>query len=132
MRAVLLSVVLVLASLLQAQAQEGGPSFSRLYLGAAAADIGTTAVLFASNRYAYEGNPMYGWVMEQDRIAAGQRASAGQVAAVLAMSAAFDVASAWAVNRWVAPRHPKVARALFLIGAGVRGRQAGLNLSRAR
>ena len=130
-RALLLAVLFCLVSL-TARAQETGGQTHRLYLSAAAADIATTGYLFAVHPYAYEGNPMYGWVMNKDRIAAGQRANAGQVAAVLAMSAGVDLATAWAVDKWIAPKHPNVAKALYLVGMGVRGRQAVLNVSRSR
>lgn len=101
---------------------------ARLYLAAAAADWTTTGYLFARQPFAAEGNPMYGWTMDQSRIAAGERATPGQVAAVLAMSAGVDVLSTWAVQRWIAPKHPKVARALLIVGVGVRSHQATKNL----
>lgn len=128
-----ISAVVVWAVMVTAaDGQEPGQVGRRLYLSAAAADISTTAVLFAANRYAYEGNPLYGWVMDPRAIAEGRRASVGQVTAVLAMSAAVDVASTWAVRRWLEPRHRRVAAVLYCVGAGVRGRQAVLNLRRAR
>lgn len=105
---------------------------AKLYLTTAAADWTTTGYLFAQHPYAAEGNPMYSWVMSQERIAAGERASAGQVAAVLAMSAAFDVASTYAVSRWIQPAHPKLAKVLFAVGSVVRGRQAVVNVQRSR
>lgn len=128
---VLAAVLFLLPALTAAQDLRPGLDLpSKIYLGAAAADWTTTGALFAGTPYAYEGNPMYGWVMDKDRIAAGQRAHGGQVAAVLVMSAAFDVATVWAVNRWVAPEHPKLAKALMLVGVGVRSGQAVTNLRR--
>lgn len=135
MRRRLTMLTLVLVSVaLRADAQESRPLFdtaAKIYLGAAAADWGSTAYVFARSPYAREANPLYGWVMPSAaQIGAGQPARPHQVAAALALSAGFDVATTYAVQRWLAPRHPTLAKAALLVGAGVRGFAAARNVIR--
>lgn len=129
MKAAFVLILTLLA--VPAAAQDRPLLASHLYLSAALADVATTG-LAARQAGFYEGNPMYGWVIDQDAVARGQRASVGQVGAVMAMSAAVDLATVYAVNKWVAPHHPTLAKALYLVGVGVRGSQAVVNVQVAR
>lgn len=79
-----------------------------VYFSAASSDWASTAYCL-HHPLCHEGNPTLRWA-ERPLGTAG----------VIAVSAALDVAIVYAVHRWLAPSHPKIASALLYIGAADR------------
>lgn len=86
------------------------------YLSAAAVDWTTTARCFHASPFCGEGNPMYGWVRPNTAWT------------TIPQSMAFDVFTVYAVNRWIKPSHPKLAKVGLFVGAGVRIYAAASNV----
>lgn len=79
------------------------------YLLSAAADQTSAAYGFAASPHIGESNPVGNWIRQRY----------GSTA-MFAAGAAADVAGVWAVQKWVAPKHPRLARALFYGGTAAR------------
>lgn len=84
--------------------------------GAAAADWTTTYQFM--NKGVPESNPMLSWV-GKDR-----------PGATVALGAAIDVAGVWAIGKFIAPKHPKIAKAILYGWAGSKGAAAAQNYGR--
>lgn len=86
-----------------------------VFAGAAAADWATTYHFLSNNPgWHHEGNPLLAWA--DDRT--GETIAAG---------IAMDVVGAWALNRFVGRRHPKLAAFGLYAWAGLRGTMAARN-----
>jgi hypothetical protein len=84
-----------------------------VYVGGATLDVWSTVDCLGAG--CIERNPTLAWL---------QPAGPG---VMLTVGEAVDAAMLWAVHRWVAPRHPKLARGLLFGGGGVRAGIAAHN-----
>lgn len=134
MRRWFLAAVLLVATALPASAQTDRPLHdfaSKLFLTAAMADVGSTGYAALRSPYSRETNPMYAWMMpSQADVLAGRNAGPAREIALMATIATVDVATAYAVQRWIAPRHPKLTKVAFIAAAGVRFFAAARNVYR--
>jgi hypothetical protein len=89
-----------------------------VYASSAVADLYTTHAALQHDAF-YERNPMGAWLDEQPT-------------ALVAFSAAADVAIVWSLHRWLAPRHSRLLRAGLYAAAGVRFWLAARNASALR
>ncbi len=91
---------------------------SAIFLGGAAADWAATSHCMTASTWCLEQNPAANAVNKRFGLPA-----------MIAAGAAADVAGLWAVNRWVRPRHPRLASTLLIV-AGVA--RAGLAVNNLR
>lgn len=105
----LCSLLLLAASTAHAQDALSLRLPATLYLASAAADQASTAYGFGASPRFGETNPAGDWIRQRY----------GSTA-MFAAGAAADVASVWAVQKWIAPKHPRLARAVFYAGTAAR------------
>lgn len=127
MRACVLAFLMVMVVSTQVAAQETRPAMTGLdkfatgaFLAGAAADWTSHATCVTLSPHCHEMNPALNW--------AGTR----NVPVHIAIGATADVLSAYAVNRWIRPRHPKLARLGFALAAAGRFYLASSNVRLTR
>jgi hypothetical protein len=86
-----------------------------VYLSAATADWSSHHYCMAQSQWCVEGNPMYSW--------AGERSPWTTV-----VGGSVNGFTVWAVNKWVAPRHPRLAVFGLIAGAVIQGWAAYTNV----
>lgn len=104
--------LLILASLLLLPSRTSAEPLKiplTIYAASAVADFHGTLLTFQHG--GHEVNPMYAW-LDRKPVALG------------AVSALVDVASIWALHRWIGKKHPKIERIALYASAANRLRAA--------
>lgn len=107
--------ILLLAASASAQDRQAGMKLPLTVLGLAASTDVVSTFTSAGNT---EGNPVVSWLNPH----------AG-LAGTVAVGAAIEVTAIWAMCRLMCESHPKAAKVLTYIGAGLHGAAAATNWS---